>query len=68
MSLLGSVGYVGYMVWVDRHPAEQFEPDPTKKTLVILGMLAIHEGCRSWWQLITCRRYWLGLRLPAQEA
>lgn len=39
ISVLGGVGYVGYMVWLDRHPAEQKEPDPNKKTLVILGTL-----------------------------
>ena len=37
LSTLGGMGYVGYMVWLDRHPAEQLEPDPNKKTLVVLG-------------------------------
>ena len=36
--LLG-VGYVGYGIYVSRSPAEQLEPDPSKKTLVVLGTL-----------------------------
>jgi NADH:ubiquinone reductase (non-electrogenic) len=38
LSALGSLGYVGYQIWYLRNPTEQFEPDPKKKTLVILGM------------------------------
>lgn len=34
---LGLTGYVGYNVYLLRHPADQFDPDPSKKTLVILG-------------------------------
>lgn len=37
LSVLAATGYVGYGIWVSRHPADQFEPDPTKKTLVVLG-------------------------------
>ncbi|PKS13311.1 hypothetical protein jhhlp_000082 [Lomentospora prolificans] len=37
LSALGYVGYVGYMVYQDKHPPAQSPPDPTKKTLVILG-------------------------------
>jgi len=37
LSLLGSVAYVGYGIYEDRNPEPQTEPDPTKKTLVILG-------------------------------
>jgi len=37
LSILGGTGYVGYLVYADRHPDEQYEPDPSKKTLVILG-------------------------------
>lgn len=41
LSAIGAVASVGWLTWniYDlRHPAEQFEPDPAKKTLVILGM------------------------------
>ncbi|EED14869.1 alternative NADH-dehydrogenase [Talaromyces stipitatus ATCC 10500] len=34
---LGMTGYLGYRIYLLRHPAEQIEPDPSKKTLVILG-------------------------------
>ncbi|KAK6952905.1 hypothetical protein Daesc_005202 [Daldinia eschscholtzii] len=37
LSLLGVVGAVVYDGYLDRHPEEQFVPDPQKKTLVILG-------------------------------
>lgn len=37
LSALGLVGYTAYDIYVDRHPDEQFNPDPNKKTLVILG-------------------------------
>ncbi|KAK1751860.1 putative external mitochondrial NADH-ubiquinone oxidoreductase 1 precursor [Echria macrotheca] len=37
LSILGGIAYVGYGIYQDRHPAPQIEPDPSKKTLVILG-------------------------------
>ena len=37
LSVLGLVGAVAYDGYKDRHPDEQFIPDPDKKTLVILG-------------------------------
>lgn len=37
LSVLGGLAYVGWAVYEDRHPEAQIEPDPTKKTLVILG-------------------------------
>ncbi|KAI1102817.1 FAD/NAD(P)-binding domain-containing protein [Jackrogersella minutella] len=37
LSLLAGVGAVIYDGYLDRHPEEQFFPDPNKKTLVILG-------------------------------
>ncbi|KAL2017126.1 hypothetical protein VTK56DRAFT_2548 [Thermocarpiscus australiensis] len=37
LSALGLVAYIGYGVYQDRHPPPQVEPDPSKKTLVILG-------------------------------
>ncbi|KAI5926367.1 hypothetical protein F4810DRAFT_707453 [Camillea tinctor] len=37
LSLLAAVGAVIYDGYLDRHPEEQFAPDPEKKTLVVLG-------------------------------
>jgi NADH:ubiquinone reductase (non-electrogenic) len=37
LSLLGGVAYVGYGIYQERHPDPQTDPDPSKKTLVILG-------------------------------
>ncbi|KAF7510345.1 External alternative NADH-ubiquinone oxidoreductase mitochondrial [Endocarpon pusillum] len=37
LSAIGFVGWVAYTVWVQRNPNDQIEPDPNKKTLVILG-------------------------------
>ncbi|KAI1374602.1 FAD/NAD(P)-binding domain-containing protein [Hypoxylon crocopeplum] len=37
LSILAAVGAVIYDGYTDRHPEEQFIPDPQKKTLVILG-------------------------------
>ncbi|KIW37277.1 uncharacterized protein PV06_10619 [Exophiala oligosperma] len=37
LSTCALIGYTGYQIWEGRNPAEQFEPDPSKKTLVILG-------------------------------
>lgn len=45
LSAIGGVAYLSYGVWQLRHPDEQFEPDPTKKNLVILG---IHSNWDLW--------------------
>lgn len=37
LSLFAGVGAVIYDGYLDRHPEEQFDPDPQKKTLVVLG-------------------------------
>ncbi|KAI9687929.1 MAG: NADH:ubiquinone oxidoreductase [Bathelium mastoideum] len=37
LSALGGLGYVGYGIYVSRNPEDQAEPDPNKKTLVVLG-------------------------------
>ena len=36
-SALGGLVYLGYLIYDLRTPDQQFEPDPNKKTLVILG-------------------------------
>lgn len=41
ISAIGGLGYVGYGIWQMRNPNDQPEPDPSKKTLVILGMFAV---------------------------
>ncbi|WPG99449.1 Hypothetical protein R9X50_00226300 [Acrodontium crateriforme] len=37
LSTLGGLAYTGYGIYINRTPADQQEPDPTKKTLVVLG-------------------------------
>lgn len=37
LSVAGLFGYTCYVIYLDRHPDEQHERDPSKKTLVILG-------------------------------
>lgn len=37
LSALGGVGYMSYVIYMLRTPDDQFNPDPSKKTLVILG-------------------------------
>jgi NADH:ubiquinone reductase (non-electrogenic) len=37
LSGLGLTGTLAYSIYSLRHPVEQVEPDPSKKTLVILG-------------------------------
>ena len=38
LSAIGSIIYLGYTIYDDQIPTEQVAPDPTKKTLVILGL------------------------------
>ena len=38
LSVLGGIGWLTWNIYTLRHPADQYEPDPTKKNLVILGM------------------------------
>ncbi|KAI9158937.1 alternative NADH-dehydrogenase [Paramyrothecium foliicola] len=37
LSVGGLVAYTGYIIYQDRNPEPQFEADPSKKTLVVLG-------------------------------
>lgn len=41
LSALGGLGYVGFLIYENRTPADQAEPDPNKKTLVVLGTHSI---------------------------
>ena len=64
LSLLGGIGALGYQIYLLRTPDEQFDPDPSKKTLVILGKLPYSFELHS----IDLFRDRLGLRLTPQEA
>lgn len=44
LSALGGIGWLSYSIYQLRTPNEQFEPDPSKKTLVILGTHFISFG------------------------
>src|ERR1700722_2688359 len=37
LSTLGGLAYLTYTIYDAKHPADQVDPDPSKKTLVILG-------------------------------
>lgn len=37
-SVVVGVGLLGFLIYDSRHPPDQIPPDPSKKTLVILGM------------------------------
>ena len=38
VSAVAGLGYVGYGIYETRNPTDQPPPDPSKKTLVVLGM------------------------------
>ena len=63
LSALGGLAYLSYTIYSIRTPQEQFEPDPSKKTLVILGT----SDVRSSWQPLTPSRYRLGLYFAPEE-
>ena len=39
VSAIGGVGYLAYNIYLLRSPSEQYNPDPSKKTLVVLGKI-----------------------------
>lgn len=47
LSFAGLLGYTGYVIYLDRHPAEQNERDPNKKTLVVLGESTQEPTCHG---------------------
>lgn len=47
LSAIGGIGYLGYTIYLLRTPHEQYNPDPSKKTLVILGMSFSHLSVTS---------------------
>lgn len=44
LSAIGGLGYTAYGIWQNRNPVEQQEPDPSKKTLVVLGRFDDYMG------------------------
>lgn len=46
LSAIAGTAYLAYGVYDLRHPEDQFEPDPTKKNLVVLGMSSIGSAPR----------------------
>lgn len=68
LSVIGVVGYTCYVIYDDRNPEPQFEQDPTKKTIVVLGKLI--NTCQETTTLhqLTRYRYWMGLCFAPQEA
>lgn len=65
VSALAGTGFVAYEIYLLRTPNEQFEPDPSKKTLVVLGKFSPPLS------LVLCsrdaRRDRLGLHLSPEE-
>ena len=69
LSAIGLTGTVAYSIFELRSPPDQSPPDPTKKTLVILGRFQLQLSQASMTALTRGRhRNWLGLRLSAEEA
>lgn len=64
LGAIGSVGYLGYTIYLLRTPSEQLEADPTKKTLVILGTTYQLEVGP---QPLTSLRHWMGCRISSQD-
>lgn len=66
ISAIAGLGYTGYGIYQGKHPVEQRDPDPNKKTLVVLG------ACENLLYQIGSQlmkgRYWLGFRLSTQES
>ena len=49
LSTIGMLGFTAYGIYVNRNPIEQQEPDPSKKTLVVLGRFQCNrDEPRSW--------------------
>jgi hypothetical protein len=65
LSVLAGLGYVSYQVYDLRHPSDQVDPDPSKKTLVILGLSLFLTGTLL---TLTLCRYRLGLRISPEKA
>ena len=62
-SFFVGLGYVGYGIYDMRFPADQSGPDPSKKTLVILGKFTL-SVCRI---RAYQHRHWMGSCFSPQE-
>ena len=47
LSALGGLAWTGWNVYQSKNPADQQEPDPQKKTLVVLGRKALKCICNA---------------------
>ncbi len=66
LSAIGGTAYLAYGVYELRHPEDQFETDPSKKNLVILGN-NVAELLDFSFEVLTNNRYWLGSCISSQE-
>ena len=65
LGAVAGLGWLFYDIYLLRTPDEQAEPDPSKKTLVILGTLGRYIYLSV--ALLTMARYRMGFSLAAQE-
>lgn len=66
VSVIGGSAYLGYSIYESRHPVEQMEADPNKKTLVILGA---HLNIKLYrLKANRHRRNWMGSCVAPEEA
>ena len=49
LSTIGMLGFTAYGIYVNRNPIEQQEPDPSKKTLVVLGRFQCNRDEPTSW-------------------
>lgn len=69
LSAIGGITYLGYSIYDSRHPHDQFEPDPSKKTLVILGKPKSSGFVQGLILIVNwgCYRQWMGKRVSAEK-
>jgi NADH:ubiquinone reductase (non-electrogenic) len=67
LSVLGGLAYLTYTIYDAKHPADQIDPDPSKKTLVILGKSMTRFRASEEYGLTICRN-WMGICLATKEA
>jgi hypothetical protein len=67
ISALGGVAYLTYTVYDLKNPNEQFDPDPSKKTLVVLGKSKEQDEVDKGIPADTLHRIWLGFHFSVEE-
>jgi hypothetical protein len=65
LSVLGGLAFMTWTIYDANHPPEQFEPDSSKKTLVILGRCKL--PCCAPHEVLTSFRDWLGSCLTVKK-